>query len=67
VKGDAFALGLGRRVAKPEIANRPQAAWQDVAKVSLHELRAFERLDTLGIAPRKRRRRIADRPPSPEA
>lgn len=50
MKGDAFALGLGRRVAKPKIADRPQAAWQDVAKVSFHELRAFERLDTLGVA-----------------
>lgn len=40
VEGDAFPFGLGCGVAEAVVAHRTQAAWQDVAQVTLDELAA---------------------------
>ena len=50
VEGDALAFGFGRGVAEAVVTDRPQAARQDVAQIALDELRAFDRLDALGVA-----------------
>ena len=50
VKGDAFALGLGRRVAKPEVAHRAQAAWQYMPEISVNKFSAFERFGAHRVA-----------------
>ncbi len=50
VKGDALVFGFGRGMAEPIVADRPQAARQDMAQVAFDELRAFEGLDARGVA-----------------
>jgi hypothetical protein len=42
VEGDALAFEFGRWVAEPEVADRAQAARQDVAQVSADKLNAGE-------------------------
>ena len=47
MEGDAFALDLGRRMTKSEVAHRPHAAGENVAKIAFHKLVAFESLHAL--------------------
>lgn len=50
MEGDAFSLCFGGRMAKAKVAYGTKASRQDVAKVALDELFAWQGFDAQGVA-----------------